>query len=94
MGILKAKTGNSEKSVKSDPDKSMYISDSKIDRDGVAWKKKGLWIREEHLGKLKVIGHFKQKKTNELVDEAISKYISQSWDNSMAIEKMVKGEKQ
>lgn len=92
MGILKAKTGNSEKSNQSDQDKSMYISDSKIDRNGVAWKKKRLWIREEHLGKLKVIGHFKQKKTNELVDKAISQYIAQSWDNSMAIEKMVKGE--
>lgn len=68
----------------------MYVSDAKIDRDGVAWKKKGFWIREEHLGKLKVISHFQKKKTGELIDEAIAQYIRSSWDDSMAIEKMVK----
>lgn len=89
MGILHTneKPGITDKS---EADKSMYVSDAKIDRNGVAWKKKLLWIREEHLGKLKVISHFKNKNTSELVDEALSGYIRSSWDDSMAVEKMVK----
>jgi hypothetical protein len=89
MGFIKKEqlqSGNKNKST----DKTMYIANEKIDRHGDAWKKSSLWIRKEHLGKLKVISHFKNKPILKLIDKALEDYIGKIWDNSMAIKKMVK----
>jgi hypothetical protein len=88
MGILKKEELDKNKS--SPADKSMYISDEKIDRKGQAWKKQSLWLRKEHLGKLEVISHFEKKSVQELIDKAVSEYLGNKWDNSMALKKMVR----
>ncbi|MEE9441528.1 MAG: hypothetical protein V3V99_02530 [candidate division Zixibacteria bacterium] len=88
MGIIKQE--EFEKNKSAPVDKTMYIADEKIDRKGQAWKKKSIWLRKEHLGKLEVISHFEKKPVQKLIDMAISEYLGNKWDNSMALKKMVK----
>jgi len=71
-------------------DKSIYVSDSRIDKSGQAWKRKTLWIRQEYLTKLKAIAHFENKTTQLLMDQALEEYVSRRWDNSRAMKRLVK----
>ncbi|MBN2227072.1 MAG: hypothetical protein JW763_06875 [candidate division Zixibacteria bacterium] len=87
MGIIKKsepKTASPEVG-----EKSIYISNVKIDRSGEGWSRKAVWIRQEHLGKLKAIAHFEGKEVDELIDVALQAYVSQKWDSSMAVKKLV-----
>jgi len=70
-------------------EKSIIVSDARIDRVGNEWKRKNLWIKQEHLGKLKVMAHFQDTKIEALLDKAIDDYIKKNFDNSMAMKKMV-----
>lgn len=93
MAILR-KTNKEEKKSNADAlEQSIYSSDARVDRSGQSWGKKSVWIRQEHLSKLKMIGHFENKKTQQLLDEALTHYLAAKWDNSMAMRKMVKGDK-
>ncbi len=71
-------------------DKSIYISNVKIDRSGDGWSRKPIWIRQEHLGKLKAISHFEGKEIDDLIDFALQSYVAQKWDSSMAVKKLVR----
>ncbi len=88
MGIFSKK--DDKKAV--DPvtlDKSVYVSDARIDRAGNGWKRKSLWIRQEHLGKLKALGHFEGKTVPELLDRALSEFLAKEWDDSRAMKLVV-----
>jgi hypothetical protein len=69
---------------------SVYFSQERIDRDGNAWRHRGFWFRQVHLGKLKVIAHFQKKKTQVLIDQAVQEFIDRHWDETGAVENMVK----
>ena len=88
MAILR-KTKNEDKKQSDALEKSIYSSDARVDRAGQSWKKKTIWIRQEYFSKLKMIGHFQGKETQELLDEALALYIADKWDNSMALRKLV-----
>ncbi len=88
MTILR-ETKKTDKKTQAALEKSIYTTDAKVDKAGQSWKKKTVWIRQEHLSKLKMIGHFENKKTQQLLDEALSDYIANKWDNSMAMRKLV-----
>ncbi len=88
MGII---SKLKEKRKGDDPDeKSIYVQDVRIDKKGVSWQRKALWIREEHLGKLKVIAHFGDKSLQDVLDCAIGTYIEEHWSKTGALEKLVK----
>ncbi len=70
-------------------ERSIMVSNARIDRAGNEWIRKSLWLRQEHLGKLKVMAHFHGSKTEALVDQALGEYIKKNYDNSMAMKKMV-----
>lgn len=70
-------------------DKTICVSDSRIDRAGNAWKQKSLWLRQEHLGKLKVMEHFHETKIEVLIDRALGEYIKKNFEDKMSMEKMV-----
>ncbi len=65
------------------------VSDARIDRAGNEWKRKNLWVKQEHLGKLKVMAHFQNTKIEALLDKAIEDFLTNNFDNSMAMRKMV-----
>ncbi|HOP07092.1 MAG TPA: hypothetical protein PLF13_07370 [candidate division Zixibacteria bacterium] len=71
------------------PEKSILVSNAKIDRDGVGWERKPIWLRQELLGKLKVVSHFEGKTIHQLIDEALGAYVQEKWDNTQARKKMV-----
>lgn len=79
------KQDNSEVQV----DKSVYVSNARIDRAGVEWQKKSIWLRGEYLGKLKVMAHFQDTKLEVLVNKALAEFLAANYDNSMAMKKMV-----
>ena len=60
------------------PERSIYFSDERIDREGNTWKRRSFWFRQEHLGKLKVIAHFQKKKTQVLIDRALRDFIEKT----------------
>jgi len=88
MGIIKK--ADQKTAAPETAEKSIYISNVKIDRSGDGWSKKALWVRQEHLGKLKAIAHFEGKEVDDLIDTALHDYIEQKWDNSMAVKKLVR----
>ncbi|UCC43155.1 MAG: hypothetical protein JSU65_08365 [Candidatus Zixiibacteriota bacterium] len=90
MGFLKWGSDSKEKSQDTPPQKSIYFSNRRIDRQGRAWKRKSFWFREVYLGKLKVMAHFQDTDIQVLIDRAIGAYIAAEWDRSGAVEKMVK----
>ena len=71
-------------------DETIYVSDEKIDRAGVSWKKKSFWFRQEYLGKLKVIAHFEGKSTEQLINSALKEFVKDKMDSSVAVSKLVK----
>lgn len=87
MGFIKWKAKKSEETASED--KSIYVSDVRIDRNGVPWKKKSYWFRQEHLGKLKAIAHFEGKTSQELIVRALQEFVAKNWDNSVAMKKIV-----
>lgn len=90
MGMFKKAMGTEGKSDEEMLDKTIYVSNEKIDKAGVSWKKKSFWFRQEYLGKLKVIAHFEGKTTEQLVNLALKEYVKDKMDNSMAVRKLVK----
>ncbi len=87
MGIIDKVKGNSKEDPKSE--KSVYVKDVRIDKAGKTWQRKAVWIREEYLGKLKVIAHFEDKPVQEIVDRALGFYLSEKWDKTGAMKKMI-----
>ncbi len=90
MGVVKQSDVVQKNQKQDKPDSSMYIADEKVDRAGNAWKKKQIWIRTEHLGKMKVMAHFEKKKPQQIIDQALEEYFQSHFDDSMAMKKMVK----
>lgn len=90
MPIIKWGTRPAKKKDQAEIDRSVYVSDAKVDRQGAGWKKTSFWFRQEHLGKLKVIAHLKGSSTQDLINEALTEYIQNSFDNSMAMKKAVR----
>ena len=89
MGIFENKKEQKTSEAADQSEKSIIVSDARIDRVGNEWKRKNLWIKQEHLGKLKVMAHFQDTKIEALLDKAIDDYIKKNFDNSMAMKKMV-----
>jgi len=87
MGII----DKSKKKTKDDPnsEKSVYVKDVRIDSGGKTWQRKAVWIREEYLGKLKVLSHFEGKPVQEIIDTAIGFYLTEKWDKTGAMKKLV-----
>ncbi len=89
MGFIKKGQKAKEDSAIAPIDRSVMISNARIDRAGNEWKRKSLWVRQEYLGKLKVMAHFQETKTEALLDRALGEFIQKNFDNSMAMKKMV-----
>jgi hypothetical protein len=85
------KSGKDKKSdaIAEPSEKSIIVSNARIDRAGNEWKRKPLWLRQKHLGKLKVMAHFHGSKLEALIDQALDDYIKAKYDNSMAMKEMV-----
>ncbi|MCP4567807.1 MAG: hypothetical protein GY841_09545 [FCB group bacterium] len=89
MAVLKQPTIKQKSGAPEKVEKSIYATNVRIDREGNPWQKKGVWLREEHLGKLKVIAHFEKTTTQNLIDMALGEFIKDKLDNSMAVRKLV-----
>lgn len=72
-----------------DPDKSVLVSDAKIDRAGVPWRKKAYWYRQEYISKLTALSHFQDVPVQQLLDDAVGRFIEKNWDNSLALKQTV-----
>jgi predicted metal-dependent phosphoesterase TrpH len=90
MGIIKQEDIAKKATDQANPENSLYVADEKVDRNGNAWKKKQIWIRSEHLGKMKVLAHFEKKTTQVIIDQALEDYFRAHFDDSMAMKKMIK----
>ncbi|MEZ5358822.1 MAG: hypothetical protein R3F48_08300 [Candidatus Zixiibacteriota bacterium] len=90
MGVLKREQVMPQKQTEQKPDKSLYISDERVDREGHAWKKQSIFIRNEHLGKMKVMSHFSKKSVQDIVDSALADYLKNHFDDSAAMQEMIK----
>lgn len=90
MGVLKREQVTPQKQESQKPEKSLYISDERVDREGNAWKKQTVFIRNEHLGKMKVMGHFKKKSVQDIIDSALNEYFKKHFDDSAAMQEMIK----
>lgn len=90
MAVIKASQVKIDQPEEGAPEKSIYVSNSKIDKNGEAWTKQAVWLRQEHLNKLKVIAHFQDKNLEQLLDDALGDFVNRIWDNTMAREKLVK----
>jgi len=90
MGIFESNKDKKNDDAADQSDRSIMVSDVRIDRAGNEWKRKSLWFRQEHLGKLKVMAHFHGTKIEALIDQALDDYLKRNYDNSMAMRKMVK----
>jgi TFIIF-interacting CTD phosphatase-like protein len=89
MSFVKKGQKAKEDSAIEEVDRSVIVSNARIDRAGNEWKRKALWVRQEYLGKLKVLAHFQSTKTEALLDQALSEYLQKNFDNSMAMKEMV-----
>ena len=89
MSISKTANLKKEKPATRTVDNSMYASQTKISKAGTAWKQKTVWFRKEHLNKLKVIAHFEDTTTDQLIDRAVGEFIAQTFDKSGALHKIV-----
>lgn len=89
MAIIKASQFKTDQPKEGSPEKSIYVSNSKIDKDGEAWTKQTVWLRQEHCNKLKVIAHFQNKSIEQLLDGALGDFVTRIWDNTMARERLV-----
>ena len=89
MTIIKGSPVKPDQPAEGPSEASIYVSNSKIDKDGEAWTRGTIWLRQEHLNKLKVIAHFQDKSVELLIDGALNDYVNRIWDNTMAREKLV-----
>ena len=89
MAIIKGSQVKMDQPEEGTPEQSIYVSNSKIDKDGEAWTKQTVWLRQEHCNKLKVIAHFQNKSLEQLLDSALGDFVNRIWDNTMAREKLV-----
>jgi hypothetical protein len=89
MAIIKGSQTKQDQPAESTPEESIYVSNTKIDKDGETWTRNAVWLRQEHLNKLKVIAHFQNKSIELLIDGALDDYCNRIWDNTMAREKLV-----
>ncbi|MDH3890043.1 MAG: trafficking protein particle complex II-specific subunit 120 [candidate division Zixibacteria bacterium] len=89
MAIIKGSQLKSDQPTDGTPEQSIYVSNSKIDKEGEAWTRQAVWLRQEHLNKLKVIAHFQNKTIEQLLDGALGDFVNRIWDNTMAREKLV-----
>ena len=92
MAVIKQPTIVKKDGKPETVEKSVYTGNVRIDREGKTWQKKGVWLREEHLGKLKVIAHFENSPIDKLIDRALETFVSGKLDNSIAIRKLVTSE--
>lgn len=90
MGVIKREQVTPSNQADEKPEKSLYVSDERIDRKGNAWKKQTVFIRNEHLGKIKVIAHFQKKTIQDIIDIALKEYFQKHFDNSEAMQEMIK----
>lgn len=88
MAIIKAAEKKVKKQIETG-EKSIYVSNVKVDKEGCGWEKKSFWFRQEYLGKLKAVAHFKNKSIQKIIDEALGDYIEKTWDNTKAMKKIV-----
>lgn len=88
MSIIKWADKKEKKQIQTS-DKSIYVSNVKIDKKGQGWEKKTFWFRQDYLAKLKGVAHFEKKSMQLVIDEAIGDYIKKTWDNTRAMKKMV-----
>jgi len=89
MQILRPKDKAEKTSESAEIEKSVCVSDAKIDKQGQAWKKKSVWFRQELLGKLKVVAHFEGKTIEQLMDDGLDQFVSDKFENSVAMRKMI-----
>ena len=89
MAIIKGSQVKQDQPAEDAPEQSIYVSNSKIDKDGEGWTKQAVWLRQEHCNKLKVIAHFQNKSIEQLLDGALGDFVNRIWDNTMAREKLV-----
>lgn len=89
MAIIKGAKVEQDQSDVEAPEQSIIVSNSRIDKNGVAWIKKPIWLRQDYVNKLKVISHFQGKTTQQLLDSCLGELIKRVWDNTAAREEMV-----
>lgn len=89
MQILRPVDKETQPKAPAEIEKSVCVSSAKIDKMGQAWKKESVWFRQELLGKLKVVAHFEGKSTEQLMDEALDKYVCDKFESSVAMRKMI-----
>ena len=89
MAIIKGSQVKMDQPAEGTPERSIYVSNSKIDKDGEGWTRKTVWLRQEHFNKLKVIAHFQNKSLEQLLDGALGDFVNRIWDNTMAREKLL-----
>ncbi len=89
MAIIKGAKIEQDQSEVQPPEQSIYVSNSKIDKNGVAWIRKPIWLRQDYVNKLKVISHFQGKTTQQLLDSCLGELVTRVWDNTVAREEMV-----
>ena len=89
MSTFKTANSKREKPAARTDDKSMYASQTIISKGGKAWKQKTVWFRKAHLNKLKVIAHFEDSTTDQLIDRILGEFIAQTFDKSSALRKIV-----
>ena len=89
MGISESDKNKKKDASGEESEHSIIVSNARIDRAGNEWKRKSVWLRQEHLGKLKVMAHFRDTKVEALLDQALEAYLKTNYDNSMAMKKMV-----
>lgn len=89
MAIIKAGPPKMDQPDSAAPDQSIYVANTKIDKNGVAWIRKPIWLRQDYVNKLKVISHFQGKTTQQLLDSCLGELVNRVWDNTAAREEMV-----
>ncbi|MBU0983057.1 MAG: hypothetical protein KKA42_04255 [candidate division Zixibacteria bacterium] len=89
MAVLRSAKKRPAGPVVDSSDRSVVVSDARIDRNGVGWKRKSYWLRQEHLGKLRALAHFEGMTTETLIDRALGEFLTSNWDNSRAMRRVV-----
>ena len=89
MVIIKGSQLKTDQLTGDAPEQSIYVSNTRIDKNGVAWIRKPIWLRQDYVNKLKVIAHFQGKTTQQLLDTCLGELITRVWDNTVAREEMV-----
>jgi len=89
MAIIKGANLKQDQPAGSGPEQSIYVSNTKIDKNNVAWVRKAIWLRQDYVNKLKMIAHFHNKTIEQLIDSSLGELVNRVWDNTMVREEMV-----